>query len=124
MAQMNELEKYKALAVIAQNAGADEELVKWVNHKAEQAEAKAEKRSAKNDEKVQARRVTAEKVVAYMTANPGKYTATELANKVPNIVPDGGICTSSQMTSYLTLLKDDGRVVNTKEKGKSLYTIA
>ena len=37
MAQMNELEKYKALAVIAQNAGADEELVKWVNHKAEQA---------------------------------------------------------------------------------------
>lgn len=120
MEKMNEVSKFKALSVIALNAG-EEDLAQWANKKAEQAEAKAQARSAKTEEAREARKVIAETVLAYMEDNPGDYTATELSRRVPNVGDD---CSTSKMTSYLTLLKEDGKVTCTKTKGVNRYTLA
>lgn len=98
------------------------DLKNYVAHKAAQVENRKSSSSKDDEEKTARKKAIREAILAFLTENSGKwYQVTAIIKGSPAL---GLEYSTSEVTTVITALKDEGLVVREVEKRKPLYTIA
>ena len=98
------------------------DLKNYVAHKAAQVENRKSSSSKDDEEKAARKKAIREAILAFLTENKGKwYQVTAIIKGSPAL---GLEYSTSEVTTVITALKDEGLVVREVEKRKPLYTIA
>ena len=119
MEKMTINKQFEGVRTFLVDNGAPAEMIAFIDDRMEQTKRKNASRSNKPTKSATETADVAEKVLAILPAD-GKFTATEIVN-----MDDGLKGTSNQrMTAALKVLVNTGFVVNTHEKGKSLFARA
>lgn len=98
------------------------DLKAYVAHKTAQVENRKSSSSKDDEEKTARKKAIREAILAFLTENSGKwYQVTAIIKGSPAL---GLEYSTSEVTTVITALKDEGLVVREVEKRKPLYTIA
>ena len=117
-----EFTKMMALETLAKidAVKADERLTNFVAHEIELLEKKKSYKSSKPSKRQEENEKVLVPAIKAFLATVDKATASQIAN---GVAVDFEV-TAPRVTAQLTKLKKAGKVVNTKEKGVSYYSIA
>ena len=119
MEKMTIAEQYEAIIAKAKGILSDEE-IKFLNERKELHEKKnASRKPTKTQE---ANKVLAEGVLDFLRENAPKiYTVSDLMKAVPCFANYEGDLTHSKANAIVKMLKDNGLIVRTEDKGKAYF---
>jgi hypothetical protein len=119
MEKMTIAKQYEVIIEKAKGILSDEE-VKFLNERKELHE---KKNASRKPTKVQeANKVLAEGVLDFLASKPNQtFTVSELMKSVPCFANYEGDLTHSKANAIIKMLKDNGLVVRTEDKGKAYF---